>query len=96
MNQGLIGSTLWGVHSVVMFSFSFFWKFWLPNGLHNSCSISQTAGGTCQKCFTKYHDCVDAPQCKAEFWTGSISEVGHCNCAHLSLSVAGQLSELHC
>ena len=25
-------------------------------GLHNSCSISPAASGTCQNCFTKHHD----------------------------------------
>ena len=33
-----------------------FWKFRLPIGLHNSCSISPSAGISCQKCFTKHHD----------------------------------------
>ena len=46
-----------------MFGFVFFWKFRFKIGLHSSCSISPTAGGTCQKCFTKHHDSVDAPQC---------------------------------
>ena len=31
--------------------------------LHSCCSISPTAGGTCQKWFTKYHDWRDATQC---------------------------------
>ena len=43
--------------------FFFFLKFRLPMGLHSSCRISSTASGTCQKCSTKYHDWVDAPQC---------------------------------
>ena len=33
--------TLWGVRPFVMFSFLFFWKFWLPIGLQSSCSICQ-------------------------------------------------------
>ena len=36
--------------------FVFDGKFWLPIGLHGSCSISPPDGGTCQKCLTKYHD----------------------------------------
>ena len=32
-------------------------------GLHNSCDISPTAGGTCQKCFTKHQVWKDAPEC---------------------------------
>ena len=54
--------TMWGVrdHSVAMFSFVFFRMFRIPIGLHNSCSISPTAGETCQKCSTKYHDWVNA------------------------------------
>ena len=56
--------TLWGVRSVVMFFFLFFQKSWLPIGLHNTYSISPTAIVTCQKCITKHHDWVDAPQCR--------------------------------
>ena len=56
--------TLCGVRSVVMsHQFCFIWKFRLPIGLLSSCSISPTAGGTFQKCFTKYHDWPDATQC---------------------------------
>ena len=67
--------TLWGVRSVVIFCFLFFWKFHLPIGLHNSCSIRPTAGGTCQKCSKKFHNWVDAPQCmvitdKNRIWFG--------------------------
>ena len=47
--------------SVVMFSLLFFQKFWLPIGLHSSCSVRPTAGGTCQKCSTKHHDWVYNP-----------------------------------
>ena len=32
-------------------------------GLHSSRNIGQMAGGTCGKCFTKYHDWVDVTQC---------------------------------
>ena len=46
-----------------MFCLVFFRKFWLPNSLHSSCNNSPTAGGPCQKCCTKYHDWVNAPQC---------------------------------
>ena len=49
-------STLCGVHSVAMFCFILFRKFWLPIGLHISCNICPTASGTFQKCYTKYHD----------------------------------------
>ena len=52
-----------GVRSVVMFCYVFFLKFRLPIGLHSSCCISPTAGGTFQKSFTKYHDWPDATQC---------------------------------
>ena len=48
--------TLCGVRSIVMFCFVFILKFRLPIWLHSSCSISPTAGGTFQKCSTKYHD----------------------------------------
>ena len=48
--------TIWGVPSFVMFSFVFLWKFRLLIGLHNNCSISPRAGGTCQNCFTKHYD----------------------------------------
>ena len=53
--------TLWGVRSVTIFCFVFSRKFLIPIGLHNSCIITiisptAAAGGTCQKCFTKYHD----------------------------------------
>ena len=58
-----VACTLWGVHSVTMFHLVFFWKLQLPSGLHNSCNISSTADGTCQKYSTKYHDLVDAPRC---------------------------------
>ena len=51
------------IHSVVMFCFVSCQKFRLPVGLHSSCSISPTAGGTCQKSSTKYHDRGDVPQC---------------------------------
>ena len=54
--------TVWGVLSFAMF-FLFFWKFQLPIGLHNSCSISPTAGGTCKKYLTKHHEWGDAPEC---------------------------------
>ena len=47
--------------SFVMFSFVFFLKFWLPIGLHNSCSISPTADGT----FKKY--IRNAPECTSTF-----------------------------
>ena len=57
--------TLWGFHSVMMFSYLFFWKSRLPIGLYNSCSISPTAGGTFQKCLSKYHDWPDATLCAA-------------------------------
>ena len=53
---------MWSVHWVAMFCYIFFWKFWLPIGLHSSCSISQRTRGTYQKCSTKYHDWEDAPQ----------------------------------
>ena len=46
-----------------MFRFVFFRKFWLLIGMRSSCSICPTAGGTCQKCSTKYYDRVDAPKC---------------------------------
>ena len=36
--------TLWGIHSVVMFSFAFFRKFQLPFGLHNSALQYQPNG----------------------------------------------------
>ena len=39
--------TLWGICSVVMFSFLS--KFRLPIGLYSSCSISPMAGGTVKK-----------------------------------------------
>ena len=55
--------TMWCVLSFVMFCFVFCWKFWLPIGLHRSCSISPTVGEPCQKCSTKYHDRGDATQC---------------------------------
>ena len=61
---GIKGYTLRGVYSVAMFCFVFFPKLRLPIGLHSSCSISPTANETCQKCSTKYHDRVDAPQCR--------------------------------
>ena len=48
---------------VVMFCFVFCQKFWLPVGLHSNCSISPTASGTCQKCFTKYRNWGDETQC---------------------------------
>ena len=53
-------STVWGVPSFEMFCFVFFQKFRLPIGLHNSCSITPMAGGTCKKVqnFTN----VDTPQ----------------------------------
>ena len=35
----------------------------LPIGQHSSCSISPPAGGTYQKCSTKYHDWVDDAHC---------------------------------
>ena len=47
--------TGWDTHYTVgrprphLFHFVFFWKFRLPIGLHSRCSISATAGGTCQK-----------------------------------------------
>ena len=48
--------TMWGVPSYAMFCIVFFRKFQLPIGLHSICSISQTAGGTCQKSSTKHHE----------------------------------------
>ena len=42
-----------GVGLVVMFCFVFFLKFRLPIGLHISCNISPTAGGTCKKMIYK-------------------------------------------
>ena len=33
--------------------------------LHNACSISTTASGMCQKCFTKHHNTADAPECSS-------------------------------
>ena len=62
------GYTLCSVHSVPMFCFVFFW---LPIGLHSSCSIRPTASGTCQNYYTKCHVRVDAPQCR-------ISIIVHC------------------
>ena len=48
--------TLWGVHSVMMSCFVIYRKIRLPIiELHNSYSISPTAGGTCKKCFVKHH-----------------------------------------
>ena len=46
--------TLWGIQSVAMFCFVFFRKFRLEIGQHNSCSFSQTAGGTCQTITTEH------------------------------------------
>ena len=51
----IMKDTLWGVRSVMMFSFLFFWKFWSPTVLHNSGSISPMTGRTCKKCYTKHH-----------------------------------------
>ena len=48
--------TTWGVPSLVVFCFVLLQKLRLPIGLHSSCSICLTAGGTCHKCFTNYHD----------------------------------------
>ena len=48
-----------------MFCYVFCQKFWLIMGLHNSCSISIRAGGTCQKCITKHHDWTDVKHCRA-------------------------------
>ena len=42
-------------------------KFLLPVGMHSSCSISSTADGTCQKCFTKHRDGWDKTQCSWRF-----------------------------
>jgi len=47
-------ASMWGFLSFATFYFVFFRKFRLPIGLHSSCSISPTAGGTCQKLYTKY------------------------------------------
>ena len=55
-NGTRVRTTLWGGHSVVMFGFVFVWKFRLPIGLHNSCSIIPTASETHLKCSTKYQD----------------------------------------
>ena len=49
----------------VLFSFLFFRKFWLPIELHSRWRSSPTAGGACQKYFTKYQDWRDATQCTA-------------------------------
>ena len=54
--------TLRFVPLVMMFCFVFCHKFWLPVGLHISCSIRPTAGGTCQKCFTKHRNSGDKTQ----------------------------------
>ena len=35
--------------------------------MHSSCSISSTADGTCQKCFTKHRDGWDKTQCSWRF-----------------------------
>ena len=48
--------TLYGVPLFVMFCFVLFQKIGLPIGLHSSCRISPTAGGTCQQYW-------DAPHC---------------------------------
>ena len=53
-------STLCGVPTVAMLCYVFFQKFRLLIVLHSSCSISQMACETTQKCFTKYHDWRDA------------------------------------
>ena len=42
-------TTIWGVPSFAIFSFVLFRKFWLQIWLHNSCSTSPTASGTCRK-----------------------------------------------
>ena len=55
--------TLCLVPSVTMFCFVICQKFQLPVGLRSSCSISPTAGGTCQKCFTKHRYWGDETQC---------------------------------
>ena len=41
-------TTLWGICSVVMLCFVFFWRLPLPAGLRSSCSISSTACGALQ------------------------------------------------
>ena len=55
--------TLCGVPSVTMCCFVSFQNFGLPIRLHSSCSISPTAGGTCQICLTKHRDRGDKTQC---------------------------------
>ena len=60
---GVSNHTPWVIHSVMMFCSVFFLKSQLPLGLYNYCSISPTAGATCQKCFSKHHDWADAPEC---------------------------------
>ena len=56
VGESVRSCTVWGVHSDAMFCFVVFLKFWLPVGLHSSCSISHSAGGTCQKCSVKHHN----------------------------------------
>ena len=55
--------TLCDVRPVAIFCFVTFLKFQLPIERHNSCRTNPTACGTCQKCYTKHHDWVDAPHC---------------------------------
>ena len=55
-----------------MFCFVFFQKFRLPIGLHSSCSISPSAGGTLS---AKYHNWLDAPQCISFQIIGTVSGV---------------------
>ena len=62
----ILGPYNLGDHSVVVLCIVFFRKFNLLIGIRNSCSISLPAGRTCQKCFTKHHSLVDAPECM--FW----------------------------
>ena len=51
------------VSSPQMWCFVFYGKFCLPMGLHSSCSIRPTAGGTSQKSWTISHDRGDGTDC---------------------------------
>ena len=58
-----VGNTQCAIHSVVKFCFALDMKFWLPIGLHSSCSISPPASGTCENFMTKYHGRGDVAHC---------------------------------
>ena len=54
--------------------------FVLPSFRNSGCqlgsiSISPTAGGTCQQCFTKHREWGDAPECRMISWSPIIRDI---------------------